>query len=97
LALEDDQDKLRVKKRVIEEGLSVRDIERLVKNLKSGVQVQHRTQTSLVDPQLKFIEQEMSKILGTKVKLKGQGAKGKVVIDYYSPEDLDRIFNAIIG
>jgi hypothetical protein len=39
----------------------------------------------------------MGKILGTKVKIKGQGSKGKVVIDYYSPEDLDRIFNAIIG
>jgi ParB family chromosome partitioning protein len=97
LAVEDDQDKLRIKKRAIEEGLSVREIEHLIKTLKSGVQIRQRTQTVLLDPQIQFIEQEMGKILGTKVKIKGQGSKGKVVIDYYSPEDLDRIFNAIIG
>jgi ParB family chromosome partitioning protein len=47
LAVEDDQDKLRIKKRAIEEGLSVREIEHLIKTLKSGVQIRQRTQTVL--------------------------------------------------
>jgi len=97
LALEEDDERIRIKKRILSEELSVREVERLIKNLKSGIQVERRSQTILHDPQIKFIEQEMSKILGTKVKIKARGAKGKVVIDYYSAEDLDRIFNAVIG
>ncbi len=97
LAIEDDETKLKLKKRIIEEGLSVRDIERLTRDQKAGVIVEKRTQTIIIDPQIKFIEQEMTKILGTKVRIKSRGSKGKVVIDYYSVEDLDRIFNAVIG
>ncbi|HEX5034729.1 MAG TPA: ParB/RepB/Spo0J family partition protein, partial [bacterium] len=97
LGIEDDELKLKVKKRIITEGLSVREVERLAQEVKAGVKVERRVQTKLNDPQLNFIEQEMTKILGTKVKIKARGEKGKVVIDYYSPEDLDRIFNAIIG
>ncbi|MCC7344603.1 MAG: ParB/RepB/Spo0J family partition protein [Deltaproteobacteria bacterium] len=97
LAIEDDDLKIKVKKRILSEGLSVREVERLSQEVKSGVKVERRVQTKLSDPQLTFIEQEMTKILGTKVKIKARGAKGKVVIDYYSSEDLDRIFNAIIG
>ncbi len=37
------------------------------------------------------------KILGTKVQIKSSGKKGRVIIDYYNTEDLDRIYNAIIG
>ena len=97
LAIEDDELKLKIKKRILSEGLSVREVERLAQEVKAGVKVERRVQTKLSDPQLNFIEQEMTKILGTKVKIKARGEKGKVVIDYYSPEDLDRIFNAIIG
>jgi ParB family chromosome partitioning protein len=97
LAIEDDDLKLKIKKRILSEGLSVREVERLAQEVKAGVKVERRVQTKLSDPQINFIEQEMTKILGTKVKIKARGEKGKVVIDYYSPEDLDRVFNAIIG
>lgn len=97
LALEEDEMKLKIKKRILTEALSVREVEKIIRDLKSGVRIEKRSQTIILDPQLKYIEQEMTKILGTKVKLKARGAKGKVVIDYYNAEDLDRIFNAMIG
>lgn len=97
LAIENDAEKIRVKKRIIQDGMSVREVENLIRGFKNGVHVEHRAQTIVLDPQLKFIEQEMTKILGTKVKIKPKGKKGKVVIDYYGPDDLDRIFNAVIG
>jgi len=97
LGIEDDDLKLKIKKRILGEGLSVREVERLAQNIKIGVKVERQVQTRLTDPQLIFIEQEMTKILGTKVKIKSRGTKGKVIIDYYNSEDLDRIFNAIIG
>jgi ParB family chromosome partitioning protein len=97
LAIENDAEKIRVKKRIIQEGMSVREVENLIRDFKSGVRVEHRAQAIVLDPQIKFIEKEMTKILGTKVKINPRGKKGKVVIDYYGPEDLDRIFNAVIG
>ena len=69
----------------------------LIRDLKTGVRVERQTQTVIIDPQVKFIEQEMMKVLGTKVKIEINGTKGKVVLDYYNHEDLDRIFNAIMG
>ncbi len=88
---------IKMAKRVVQESLSVREIEEWVKRLKEGVQVERVVKTKEVDPQISFIENEMTKILGIKVKIKPQGKKGKVIIDYYNQEDLDRIFNAVIG
>ncbi len=97
LGIEDIELQKSMAKRVVQEGLSVREIEDWVKKLKEGIQVERVIKTKVADPQLSFIENEMTKILGTRVKIKPDGKKGKVVIDYYSQEDLDRIFNAIIG
>jgi ParB family chromosome partitioning protein len=97
LAIEDDREKIKIKRRIVQDGMSVREVERLARDIKEGVRIERRSQTVVLDPQIKFIEQEMTKILGTKVKIKPRGSKGKVVIDYYGPEDLDRIFNAVIG
>jgi ParB family chromosome partitioning protein len=97
LGVEDEEMRIKLARRVVQEGLSVREIEEWVRKLREGVKVERVIQTKKTDPQLSFIENEMTKILGTKVKIKPQGKKGKVVIDFYSQEDLDRIFNAIMG
>jgi len=97
LGIDEEEMRLKVCRRVVQEGLSVREIEDWVRKLREGVQVEKIVQTKKVDPQLNFIENEMTKVLGTKVRIKAQGKKGRVMIDYYSQEDLDRIFNAIMG
>lgn len=97
LGIEDEEMRVKLARRVVQEGLSVREIESWVKKMREGVQIEKLVTTKSLDPQMNFLENEMTKILGTKVKIKGQGKKGKVVIDYYSQEDLDRIFNAIMG
>lgn len=97
LGVETDEMRLKLARQVAQEGLSVREIESWVRKLRDGIQVEKLVKTKQVDPQINFLENEMTKILGTKVKVKTQGKKGKVIIDYYSQEDLDRIFNAIMG
>ena len=97
LGVDDVEMQMKIAKRIVQESLSVREIEDWVRKLKEGVQVEKVVKTKMNDPQITFIENEMKKILGTKVKIKGHGKKGKVIIDYYSQEDLDRIFNAIMG
>ncbi len=97
LGIEEEEMRLKLARQVVQDSLSVRDIENWVKKLRDGIQVEKLVKTKQVDPQINFLENEMTKILGTKVKVKSQGKKGKVIIDYYSQEDLDRIFNAIMG
>ena len=48
------------------------------------------------DPNLAALEQKLIERLGTKVQLKGGFSKGTISINYFSSEDLDRIFNLIV-
>lgn len=97
LSIEDKSLQLELAKLAVEDKVSVREVENWVRNNKIKDQKESSIKEKSEDPQINFIENEMTKILGTKVKINSQGKKGKVVIDYYSQEDLDRIFNAIMG
>ena len=97
LGIENRDLQLRLVQLAIEDKISVREIENWVRDHRNKSQLEVIVREKKENPQINFIENEMIKILGTKVKIRQQGKKGKVVIDYYSPEDLDRIFNAIIG
>ena len=46
---------------------------------------------------LKSIQENLMQCLGTKVKLSKSGKKGKIVIEFYSPEELERIIERIKG
>ncbi len=97
LALESDEDKLRLKRRILKEGLSVREVENWIRNSKTSLKIISPKTGAVLDTQTQFIQQEMAKMLGTKVSIQGRGKRGKLVIEYYSEEDLDRIFNAVMG
>jgi len=43
-----------------------------------------------------LIEENLQKFLGTKVRIEGKKKRGKIVIDFYSLEDLDRIIRVMI-
>ncbi|MBN2265376.1 MAG: ParB/RepB/Spo0J family partition protein, partial [Candidatus Aminicenantes bacterium] len=94
LALEDSATQLYCCKQVIDRSLSVRNTEALVNRLKKRAP---RTQRSLSDPDLHALQEEMLKILGTKVLVAGNRNKGVVKIFYFSLDDLNRIFDRIKG
>jgi ParB family chromosome partitioning protein len=52
-----------------------------------------------IDPNVKAAIQEMQRVLGTRVRIveKPKRKGGRIEIDYYSSEDLDRIYEAIVG
>ena len=51
-----------------------------------------------IDPNVKAAIAEMERILGTKVRIvEKNGQRGRIEIEYYSPEDLDRIYSAIVS
>lgn len=106
LAIIDEADQLKVKNRVISENMSVRELENHIKDLKNPNRVKKplkrvNFEVRELDPQLKYIQTEMTTRLGTKVQIKPQGAteegRGEVRIEYYNAEDLDRIYQTIVS
>jgi ParB family chromosome partitioning protein len=94
LSIPDEQTQLRAAAVVIEKQYSVRDTEKYVKFLLTP-----KKEKTVKDPQyltsVKDFEQKLEKYLGTKVRLKDKNKKGVISIDYYSYEDLDRLFDLI--
>lgn len=78
-------------KQVLASGLSVRQTERLVKRLgrKTSVPVAAKR------PEWDELIEELQKFLGTKVRIKGRGNRGRIEIDFYSREELDRLVDLL--
>ena len=81
---------------VIARGLSTRETEKFVRFLRSG---KRRRREASLDPNLRSVVEEMQRALGTRVRLlpRSKSAKGKIEIEYYSLEDLERIIHTITG
>jgi ParB family chromosome partitioning protein len=78
-------------KKLLSSGLSVRQIENLVRRLRSkrsqAPQKTHSDWTSLIE--------ELQRTLGTKVKIVGKRHRGRIEIEYFSPDELDRIIELL--
>ena len=99
LSLENDSDKRILFGKIIGQGLSVRQSENIAKEMKGGISSAAKTDfkpEQKKDPNLAALEQKLIERLGTKVQLKGGFSKGTISINYFSSEDLDRIFNLIV-
>ena len=86
--------------RVRADGLSVRQAEEMSKQLNGGMRAKAAStapeaSAPALRPEVREIQQRLIDALGTKVSVSGDGTKGKVVIDYYSPDDLERILEIV--
>ncbi len=79
-------------KEIVYKKMSVRESERIARKI---AQDRVRKDKHRQDPQLASIEQEFSETLGTRVSIEKGERGGKIVIDYFSPEDLEEILNVI--
>ena len=75
---------------VIVKGLSVRELEREVKKHSFSKQPKEKIPAHR-DHDIVALEEELQRELGTKVRIINKEKKGKIVIDYYSLKDLDRL------
>jgi len=93
LAVSDPEQQVRLGRRAVTERLSVRDLERLVRPAhRAG-----RSNNARKGHRPSEIEERMSRRLGTKVRLIHGKTGGKIVVDYYSPADLERVIDMILG
>ena len=80
---------------IIEKGLTVRDVENIIKNVnKPKAEPAKPKEKSL---ELKDFENKIKRALSTSVSIKGNDNKGKIVIDYYSVDDLNRIYEILLN
>ncbi len=94
MMLEDAEVLVRVARRVAEKALSVRQTEDLVYNLTQPAEKAVREKKKS-DPNVRAAEQELERLLGTRVEIKDRKGKGKIVIEYASLEEFDRILEAM--
>ena len=95
LGIDDQEKQFLVAQKIFDEKLSVRDTEKLVKKLQKEKK-ENKDTADLKDEKLEAIyrdlEEQIKQIFGTKVYIKQKNAKeGKVEIEYYSQDELDRI------
>ncbi|HDZ85591.1 MAG TPA: hypothetical protein ENH35_03540 [Candidatus Moranbacteria bacterium] len=76
---------------IIKNNLTVRQVEDKSKE----ISVRSYNRTISADPEIKELENKLTGIFGTKVKVKKSGGGGKIIVDYYSKEELDGILNKI--
>ena len=97
-AIESPQKQYKLALDIINLDLNVRDTEALVKEEKAEKKSKGKkvTKTIKLDANYKEVENRLKKALGTKVSLKPTTkSKGKIVIEYFSMEELDRILEAV--
>jgi len=96
LALPDDVEQLKMAERVIREGLSVRAVEEFARR-GSGAQAATppRRKNPRKTPQVAALEADLRAHLGTKVSIQDRRGKGRITIEYYSPDDFERIVQQI--
>ncbi len=90
LSLEDGPTIEKVAKQVLGEALSVRQLEDLVFDIKHPIE-RIKAPPKHVDANVRAAEQEMERALGVRVRIKDKRGKGKIVIEYATLEDFDRV------
>lgn len=96
LAIEDEEQQYILATKIFDEKLSVRETEKLVKSLKNP-----KKEVKKTTPEHQFIyndiAEKMKSIMGTKVNINAKAnGKGKIEIEYYSEEELERIYDLMM-
>lgn len=106
LSLERPEKQLYISEKIITEKLSVRETEEIVRQTRlSGVsretpgeeEEKKQKERQKIDPNLQAIIDDMTRLFGTKVRIKKNGERGKIEIEYYSPEEFERITEILLS
>jgi ParB family chromosome partitioning protein len=94
LGLENAELQISLAREVVHQNLTVRDVERIISGRKKGRPATKKPES---DADLRAVEEEFIKALGTKVAIVGNRKKGTIKISYFSLDDLNRIYGKIKG
>jgi len=92
LPLEDNDLQYKFAQMIIDEQLNVRDVESLIKNIGKNKKLKKQNENN---PYYNDIKAKLESFFDTKVIFKTNGNKGKIMIEYYSEEELQRIIDIL--
>ncbi len=91
-----DTDQLKIANEAVKKGASVRDVEQMVKDYFTPPEEKAKKKQKVeLSAELKELIVNMQRVLGTKVNAIGNDRKGRIYIDYYTRDDLDRLSEII--
>ncbi|CAM3759902.1 ParB/RepB/Spo0J family partition protein [Alicyclobacillus pomorum] len=91
LAVEDEKKQAELAEKVVKEDMSVRKLESLIYSPKKNVSRETVPQKNVTH--IKHYEERLRTFLGTQVRIHQGKKRGKIEIEYFSPDDLERILN----
>ncbi|PRR80347.1 putative chromosome-partitioning protein ParB [Clostridium liquoris] len=95
LSLTDNELQYKVSQTVIDENLSVRETEKLIRELSNTKSHNKKKENKSNNPYYMDLKNRLEELFGTKVYLNTKKNKGKIEIEYYSEEDLQRILDIL--
>ena len=95
LGITDSKVQCELAQNVIDENLSVRELELLIRKLKTSKTKSKPKKLNETNPYYKDVTYKLENYFGTKVNITNKNNKGKIEIEYYSEEDLQRILEII--
>jgi len=87
----------RIATTVIEQQLSVRQTEELVRRVREPRPTPTASSPPRLDPDLERVEEELRRRLGTKVTLARSRKGGRIIIEFYSDEELGQLYDRLVG
>ena len=93
LALPDETERIRMAERIVKEDLSVRAVEEFARKGRSPMP--KRRQQPRKTAQIVALEGELRALLGTKVSIQDRRGKGRIIVEYYSVQDFERILETV--
>lgn len=94
LALDNPDSQIALAGEIVSRNLTVRNVERLISGRKGRAAASKKPE---FDPDLQALEEDLVRILGAKVTIAGSRKKGTIKIQYFSLDDLNRIYRTIKG
>jgi ParB family chromosome partitioning protein len=91
LGLSDSAQIISLASRIAKEKLSVRDAEQWVRRGRGGARGGTRAREEKQNPHVRQVVEQLQQILGTKVRLIEKGGQGRLEIDFFSHQELDRL------
>lgn len=83
---------------VVDEGLSVRQTEELVRRIREPrIAAESTGEATVGDPEVERVEEDLRRSLGTKVRLTRTRRGGRIVIEYFGDDELARIYQRLVG
>lgn len=97
LALPTEELQRSVAEKVVSQGLSVRATEKLIQGMTEPREIKEDVKVQ-IDPNVRAAEEELQRVLGTRVAIQRKNDKrGRIEIEYYSPEELQRLYQLLVG